>query len=139
MNHDFRRVMAAEDWLKQLDLAAESFVALAMAYNSSEEFLSAQHAAEKAIKLRSDSWQARLELAKSRYGENQYDAALGELDALGKDFADVHLLRGNVFMRLGRTHEAASEFLLFIEEAPHDHRVGAIKQIIASTLPGTAF
>lgn len=118
---------------------AESFVALAMAYNSSEGFASAQRAAEQALKIRPDSWQGRLELAKSRYGQKQYAAALRELDLLGKNFADVHLLRGNVLMCLGRSREGAAEFSLFTREAPQDHRVGAIKQIIASAAAPGAF
>ena len=111
--------------------SAESFVALAMAYNSVADFLNGQHAAQEALTIRPESWQARLELAKSLYGQGGFDAALGELNAIRKNFPDVHLVKGNVLMCLGRTHESVAEFALFLDEAPHDHRAEAIRQIIA--------
>ncbi len=110
--------------------SADSFVALAMAYNLAADFLGSQRAASDALNLRPNSWQARLELGKSLYGQNRFDAALRELNAVSKDFPDVHLVKGNVLMRLGRAQEGAAEFALFLAEAPHDSRVGAIRQIV---------
>lgn len=113
----------------------EAFVALAMAYNSVGDYRSSQTAAERAVNLRPDSWQGRLELAKSLYGQNKFDVALNELNSLDKDFPDVHLVRGNVLMRLGRSHEGAGEFLIFVSEAPGDARSGKIRDIIANLAP----
>jgi tetratricopeptide (TPR) repeat protein len=114
---------------------ADSFVALAMAYNSAEDFPNSQRAAREALAIRPDLWPARLELAKGLYGQGRFEAALAELGALRVDFPDVHLIRGNVFMRLGRAHEGAAEFTLFLQEAPHDRRVEAVRQIVARTEP----
>ncbi len=109
----------------------EAFVALAMAYNAGNRFPDAQSAAREALRLNSNSWEARLELAKSLYQEQRFDAALAEMDRVRKDFPDVHLVRGNLLMRLGRSKEGAAEFALFVQEAPDDPRVGAVRQIIA--------
>jgi len=112
---------------------AMSFVALAMAYNASGTFSESQRAARAALKILPDAWDARLELAKALYGEGQWDAALHELNSIRNDFPDVHLVKGNVLMSLGRRQEGAAEFAEFVEEAPLDRRVDRIKQIVAET------
>ena len=110
---------------------AESFVALAMAHNSMQEFQQAAEAARHALTLRADSWQAKLEMAKSLYGQGQFIAALHELDEVGKDFPDVHLVRGQVLMSLTRNQDAAEEFGLFLQQAPSDPRSEKIQAILA--------
>lgn len=114
---------------------ADSLVALAMAYNSLKDFQSAAHAAAEALEIRPDSWQARLESAKSLYGLGQSVSALRELDAVNRDFPDVHLVRGNILMSLGRREEAVEEFRFFLREEPLDPRSGQIRGIVAQTLP----
>jgi tetratricopeptide (TPR) repeat protein len=115
--------------------AADSFVALAMADNARKEFQSAEEAAAHALGIRPDSFQGRLELAKSFYGQGRFVVALWELDLLHLDFPDVHLVRGNVLMGLDRRLEAAVEFETFLEEAPLDSRNQRIRDIIAAVYP----
>lgn len=111
---------------------AESFVALAMAHNSLQEFQQAAEAARRALSLRADSWQAKLEMAKTLYGQGEFIPALHELDEVGKDFPDVHLVRGQVLMSLSRSQDAAEEFGLFLKQEPSDPRSEKIKRIMAS-------
>lgn len=118
---------------------AEALVALAMAYNSVDDYPRSQEAARQALSIRPDSWQARLELAKSLYGQGSFDLALNEVNALGKDFPDVHLVRGNILMRLGRSYEGAAELSTFVQEAPRDPRAGKIKEIIGGITPTPSF
>jgi tetratricopeptide (TPR) repeat protein len=113
---------------------AESFIALTMAYNSLKDFQKAEEAVQHALSLRPDSWQARLELAKSFYGQGELVLALCELDLANIDFPDAHLVRGNVLMQLGRNPEAVEEFSAFMREAPGDPRREQIQRI-AATLP----
>jgi Tfp pilus assembly protein PilF len=113
---------------------AESLIALAMGYNSLKEFPKAEEAARHALSLHADSWQGRLELAKSLYGQGDLVLALCELDLANIDFPDAHLVRGNVLMRLGRRPEAGEEFRAFLREAPTDPRGEQIHRI-AATLP----
>jgi len=117
-------------WIDPHD--TESLVALAMAHNSLKEFPQAAEAARRAVTLRADSWQAKLELAKSLYGQGQFIPALHELEEVGKDFPDVHLVRGQVLMSLSRSQDAAQEFGLFLEQEPSDPRSEPIKRILAS-------
>jgi tetratricopeptide (TPR) repeat protein len=112
--------------------AAESFVALAMAYNSLKQFEKARETASHALGLHPDSFQGRLELAKSFYGEGDLILALRELELVGVDFPDVHLVRGNVLMGLDRSEEAVDEFGIFLKEAPSDSRTGQIRALIAA-------
>jgi tetratricopeptide (TPR) repeat protein len=109
---------------------AEAFVALAMAYNSLQEFLKAADAARHSLVLHPGSWQGRLELAKSFYGSGQFDLALHELDEIGTDFPDVHLVRGKVLLRLGRRQEALEEFHSFLQGDPQDPRSEQIRRIV---------
>ena len=113
---------------------AESFIALTMAYNSLNDFQRAEETIRHALRLRPDSWQGRLELAKSFYGQGELVLALCELDLANIDFPDAHLVRANVLMRLERRQEAVEEFGAFLREAPKDPRGEQIRRIVA-TLP----
>jgi regulator of sirC expression with transglutaminase-like and TPR domain len=118
--------------------AAESFVALGMAYNSLKRFERAQEAASHALGLHPDSFQGRLELAKSFYGEGHLVLALRELELVGVDFPDVHLVRGNVLLGLDRSAEAVDEFEIFLKEAPSDSRSEQIRAVVAAVRKGVS-
>ena len=110
---------------------AYSWVALATAYNSLNEWPEAGAAAGRALDLDSHAWQGRLELAKSFYGEGKFALALNTLDQVTQNVPDIHLVRANSFMRIGRTQEAAQQFSLFVTETPGDARVEQIRQILS--------
>ncbi len=125
---------AAEAARRAVSLDAEdpeSFIALAMSYNSLREFQEAENTAWRALSLRPDSWQGRLELAKAWYGQNRFVVALREMDELIQDFPDVHLVRANVLTRLNREQEAAGEFERFLQQAPEDPRGEQVRRIVA--------
>src|ERR1700722_11462591 len=109
---------------------ADANVALATAYNSLGEFQKAEAAARQALGMRPDLWQGRLELAKAFYGQERLVPALRELDALNKDFPDIHLVRANILVRLNRSEEATIEFSQFLHEAPNDPRKEQIERIV---------
>lgn len=111
---------------------ADSFVALAMSYNALKEFQKAAEAAQHALNIRSDSWQGRLELAKSFYRQGRFIPALQELDLIHRDFPDVHLVRASVLLRLDRSAEAADEFEIFLRQSPADDRSEQIRRIVSS-------
>jgi tetratricopeptide (TPR) repeat protein len=111
---------------------ALSFLTLATAENSRGEFELAATAAQHALRTQPDLWQAHLEMAKAFYGQEQFGWALRELDSFKIDFPDVHLVRANILVRMGRAREAAEEFVAFLGEAPHDSRNERIKKIVAS-------
>jgi tetratricopeptide (TPR) repeat protein len=110
---------------------AYSWVALATAYNSLNEWSEAGAAAGRALDLDSLAWQGRLELAKSFYGEGKFVLALNMLDQVTQNVPDIYLVRANSFMRVGRTQEAAQQFALFLAEAPGDSRVEQIRRILS--------
>ena len=109
---------------------AYSWVALATAYNSLKEWPEAEAAASQALLLDASAWQGRLELAKSAYGEARFDLALYILDQLDRDIPDVHLVRANSLMRLGRPEQATRQFSIFLQEAPGDSRADRIREIL---------
>jgi tetratricopeptide (TPR) repeat protein len=110
-----------------------SSLALATAYNDANEFSNAAVAAQQALSLNPNAWQGRLELAKSWYNQGQYNVALSALDRIDKDFPDVHLVRANILMRMGRATEATEQFLIFLKQAPDDPRDAEIRRIVAYT------
>ena len=110
---------------------ADAFLALASAYNASRMFGKAETELQHALQLRPDSWQASLELAKTWYGERRFALALRQLELIERDFPDVHLVRADTLVSLGRKKEAAEEFRTFLQEAPTDSRALQIQQIIA--------
>jgi tetratricopeptide (TPR) repeat protein len=109
---------------------AYSWVALATAYNSLNEWPEAEAAAGQALAFDPSAWQGRLELAKSFYGEAKFALALSILDQLNRDIPDVHLVRANSLMGLGRPQEAARQFSVFLQEAPGDSRGDQIRRIL---------
>ena len=109
---------------------AYSWVALATAYNSLNEWPEAEAAAGQALSLDPSAWQGRLELAKSIYGEAKFALALSILDQLNRDIPDAHLVQANSLMRLGRPQEAARQFSVFLQEAPRDSRGDQIRRIL---------
>ena len=111
---------------------AYSWVALATAYNSLNEWPEAEAAASQALTIDPSTWQGRLELAKSFYGQGEYTLALNTMDQITRDFPDVHLIRANVLVRLGRIAEATEQFSFFLRQAPNDARCFRIRQIGAS-------
>ncbi len=130
---------AAEDARHAMTLDsddAESFIALAMSYNFLKEFQKAEEAVWQALSLRPQSWQGRLELAKSFYGQGEFVLALQELDLEKINFPDAHLVRGNVLIHLGRNQEAGEEFRVFLQQDPGDPRAQQVNRIISTLLPG---
>ncbi len=109
----------------------ESFIALAMSYNSLKEFQKAEEAVQQALRLHPQSWQGQLELAKSLYGRGEFVPALRELDAGPINFPDAHLVRGNVLIRLGRNQEAGEEFRAFLQQDPGDPRAQQVDHIMS--------
>jgi hypothetical protein len=71
---------------------------------------------------RPESWQGRLELAKSLYGQGEFVLGLRELDSEPVNFPDTHLVRGNVLVCLGRNQEAGEAFRAFLQQDPDDPR-----------------
>ena len=110
---------------------AEAYLALATAYNAQREFQKSETAAQQVLWMRPDFWQGRLELAKAFYGQGRFVPALRELDALNKDFPDVHLVRANILACLNRRDEAAKEFAQFLLEAPNDPRREQVERIVS--------
>ena len=112
--------------------SGQAYIAMATALNSLGEFGQGAAASVQALMIDIDSWQARLELAKSLYGQNQLVLALHELDLLDVNFPDVRLVRGNVLSRLGRREECRREFALFLQTFPDDPRAQQVREILAA-------
>jgi predicted RNA polymerase sigma factor len=71
-------------------------------------------------------------MAKSLYGRGEYVPALSVLERVDKDFPDVHLVRADLLMCLGRSREAIEQFTLFLKQAPTDSRGAQVRQIVAT-------
>ena len=110
---------------------AYSWIALATAFNSLNEWPEAEAAAGQALALDPLAWQGRLELAKSLYGQRKFVLCLNALDQVSQDVPDIYLVRANSLMRLGRTQEAAQQYSLFLEKSPGDSRSEQIRQILS--------
>jgi tetratricopeptide (TPR) repeat protein len=126
---------AIEDAARAVQLDAHdahALLTLATAYNNVGEFAKAADAARRAVGMEPEIWQSRLELAKSLYGQGQLAEALTALGLVNKDFPDVHLVRADVLMQMGRALEAAKEFEAFLKQAPNDPRGTRIREIVAA-------
>jgi tetratricopeptide (TPR) repeat protein len=129
---DFTSSVESAEHAIRLDSSdAYSWVALATAYNSLNEWPEAEAAAAQALEANPAAWQGRLELAKSFYGQGRFTLALSTLDRLDQDIPDVHLIRANSLMGLGRSQEAAQQFSAFLQKTSTDSRAGQIRQILS--------
>ena len=130
---------AIDDGLHAVELDrnnAEAYLALASAYNSEKDFNSAETRLRRSLEIRPNSWQAQLELAKTWYGQRKFVLALQELDLIDHDFPDIHLVRANVLINLGRKLEGAREFETFLREVPGDRRTNQIQRILTEIARG---
>lgn len=128
-------VRASEDARLAVSLdpgVADGFIALAISDDSLGKFNDAELAAEHALALRPDSWQARLELAKSFYKLGDFVVALRELDLAKIDFPDAYVIRADVLLALGRKNEAGDEFRTFLRQAPNDPRRPQVENILTT-------
>jgi Tfp pilus assembly protein PilF len=110
---------------------SEAYLALGSAYNSQREFRTAETNLRRALVLRPSSWQAELELAKAWYGQKKFVLALRQLDLIQRDFPDVHLVRANILISVGRKRDGAKEFGKFLRAVPGDRRAPQIRRILA--------
>jgi tetratricopeptide (TPR) repeat protein len=106
---------AKQEFEKDLALepdVAYTYEALGQAQAALQQDGEAEKNFRHALRLDSHLLTARLELAKIYQGQQKYSAALAELDAAQKldpDSYNVHFLRGQVLLRLGRQQEGRSE------------------------------
>jgi tetratricopeptide (TPR) repeat protein len=130
---------AIDDGLHAVELDrtnAEAYLALGSAYNSTSDFDTAETHLRRSLEIRPNSWQAQLELAKTWYGQRKFVLALQELDLIERDFPDIHLVRANVLISLGRKPEGAGEFRTFLREVPGDRRTPQIQRILLEIARG---
>lgn len=133
--------LAAKDFTGSVESAAHaisldgadaySWIALATAFNSLNEWPEAEAAAGRALTLNALAWQGQLELAKSFYGQGKFGLALNTLDQVSQNVPDIPLVRANSLVHLGRPQEAARQFSVFLQEAPSDSRVEQIREILS--------
>jgi tetratricopeptide (TPR) repeat protein len=114
---------------------AEAYLALGSAHNARREFKTAETSLRRSLVLRPGSWQAQLELAKAWYGQKRFVLALRQLDLIQRDFPDVHLVRANILISVGRKRDGAEEFGTFLRAVPGDRRAPQIRRILAEMFP----
>ena len=113
-----------------------SYTILGACYNSLGQFLKAVESLQQAIKIDPTSWQGHYEIAKSFYGQGRPASALAEVNTAQKgapkEFAEIHLIRGTILMRLNRNNEAAEEFQQFLKQDPKNPEAAKVERTLAS-------
>jgi len=120
---------------------------MAAALNRTNKFDQALKAADRASSLSPNSWHPYFEMAKSYFGKADYQRALQQLthaqSELPQEYAPLHLLRGQVFLRLNNYAEATKELTTFLKIAPNSPKAATVRDVLAQinafVAPGPEF
>ena len=113
-----------------------SYTIMGASYNAAGQFLDAVNSLQQALRIDPNFWQSHYEMAKSLYGQGKSTSALQEVDTAGKnvpkEFAEIHLVRGAILMKLHRTSEAAEELQQFLKQDPNNPEAANVEHTLAT-------
>jgi tetratricopeptide (TPR) repeat protein len=81
-------------------------------------------------------------LASAEFMNKEYDKALADAQRTHRlpnheQFADIHLVAGQVYQMKGRQQDALAEYQLFVKESPNSPRVPSVQKQIAQLQAGS--
>jgi Flp pilus assembly protein TadD len=113
-----------------------AYTILGASYNAAGQFLEAVDSLKQAVRIDPNFWQGHYEMAKSFYGQGKSASALQEVEAAKRnapqEFAQIHLVRGAILMKLHRTAEAATELQEFLKQDPKNPEAAKVERTLAT-------
>ncbi|MBD0372836.1 MAG: tetratricopeptide repeat protein [Pyrinomonadaceae bacterium] len=113
--------------------SAAAFFALGDVYRREKRFPEAETALEKGLKLEENSWQGYFTQARLYWdmGDIKRAApAIGHTLQLKPDFAEAHLLAGNILLKLNAPERALIEYEEYLRLAPKGEFADQTRQLI---------
>jgi len=110
-----------------------AMVSLAELQRRQKKYSDAEQLLLGALKLEDDAWVAHYTLGRVYWEINEIVKAgrqVGRTIQLQPDFADAHLLGGNVFVRLGMAENALIEYEEYLRLAPQGTHAPQIRELI---------
>lgn len=112
---------------------ANADFALGELYSRQEKYKQAEDYIRQGLAIEDRSWQGRFALARLYWIKGETLKASRQLAIalqLNPDFADAHLLAGNIFLRVNRPQDAILEFQEYLRLAPHGQYANQAKTSI---------
>ncbi len=113
--------------------SAQALLALGEVYRRKKRYAEAIEALEKGLKLDENSWQGYFTLGRVYWetGEVRLAAApLGHTLQLKPDFAEAHLLAGNILLKLNAPERALFEYEEYLRLAPKGEFADETQQLV---------
>jgi len=115
---------------------APGFVNLAKVSISDGNFAEAEPALKKAIEADPSALNAMRLLCQTEFQRQEYPQFLETQRHIHQltrepEYADLHLVAGEILVSQGKNQEASAEYRLFVDENPNDTRVPKVKSLIA--------
>ena len=115
---------------------APGYVNQARVFVSDSNFAEAEPALKKAIEADPSALNAMVLLCQTEFVQKEYPESLQtarHVHQLSREpqYADLHLVTGEILVNQGKGREAAAEYQMFVDENPNDPRVPKVKSLIA--------
>lgn len=119
--------------LKTDPKSVDARVSLGEVYRREKNYQEAEQFLLEALKQNDEAWVAHYTLARVYWETNQIVKAgrqIGRTIQLNPDFAEAHLLGGNVFMKIGMPENALVEYEEYLRLAPNGQLVASTKDLV---------
>jgi tetratricopeptide (TPR) repeat protein len=134
-----QRVKAFVEFSKAVELDpkfAPGYVNQAKVSISEGNFAEAEPALKKAIEADPSAVNALVLLCSTEFAQKEYPQSLQtarHVHQLSREpqYADIHLLSGEILVHQGKSREAAEEYRMFVDENPNDPRIPKVKSLIS--------
>ena len=115
---------------------APGYVNQARVSISNGKFAEAEPSLKKAIEVDPSALNAMVLLCQTEFAQKEYPQSLQtarQVHQLSREpqYADLHLVTGQILVNQGKGTEAAAEYQMFVDENPSDPRVPKVKSLIS--------
>jgi tetratricopeptide (TPR) repeat protein len=109
-----------------------AYVAMGSLYNTEGKFDDAIREINCAFAIDPNSWKAHFEMSRADLGKSQFDGALQEAtraeQLIGRDFAPLHLLKGQTLLAMRMYSGAAEELQKFLNNEKNPELTAQAKE-----------
>jgi tetratricopeptide (TPR) repeat protein len=134
---DLKQWDKAQSTLRQAievnDKAVQAYLALGEVYRQQKQYSEAEKVLQDGLKIDPRSWQARFELGRVYWDKGDIVKAgpeVGRALQLKPDFAEAHLLAGNILLRARQPENALVEFKEYLRLAPEGEFAKQAKEMV---------
>lgn len=113
---------------------ADAYVIMSATLNALARFPEAERTMQQGLRLNPDGWQGHFEMAKALLGQERLNPAMDQVNEAMKsappEFAEIHLVRGWIFLHMKDFAQSAAELEIFLQKEPGAQKAAQIRQVL---------